>query len=280
MMKSWRLNWTLEEIFTSQNYSNHVATLKSSWRFWFALVVKFIPGLWKGSILLRLKEGGAFYVKNFMTLYIYKEIFVDKCYDYPLLFEQKPVIIDIGANTGLFSLRMKQLYPDSQIYCYEPFHLNFEQLSSNTKASNLSNIEIFNCGVGGVSRKEKLYTHQSNLGGHSIIQSETNSNEFTEINLIAIQDIFESLKISNCNLLKMDCEGAEFEIIKSIDIKLAASIEKIIFEPTKSAYNVDELTEHLENIGFKMVHREGICVAINISSFDEIFETEEISQVA
>ena len=49
-----------------------------------------------------------------MTLYIYKEIFVDRCYDLTLD-RSFPVIIDIGANSGLFALRIRQLYPSAQI---------------------------------------------------------------------------------------------------------------------------------------------------------------------
>lgn len=267
IMKSWRLNWTLNELFSADNYAKHKKALTSSSIFWLALIVKFFPGVWKKPILLRLKEGGGFYVKEFMTLYIYKEVFVDKCYDYPVLTVKDPVIMDIGGNTGLFSLRMKQLYPDAIVYSFEPFAPNFKQLSVTIAASKLKDVSAFPFGIGGTTRKERLYIHKNNIGGHSIIQSETNSDAYTEIDLISIVKIFKKLKITKCHLLKMDCEGAEYEIIKNIDRELAASIEKIVFESTPTAYNVDELTEHLENVGFKMLDRDGLCVAINTTVY-------------
>ncbi|MHB1177219.1 MAG: FkbM family methyltransferase [Daejeonella sp.] len=262
-MKSWRVNWTLNELFSAENYVKHREVLKSSSFFWLALGVKFFPKVWRKPILLRLKDGGAFYVKEFMTLYIYKEIFVDKCYDYPALGINNPVIIDIGGNTGLFSLRMKQLYPEASIFSFEPFQSNFRQLSATIEASNLKNVSAFPFGIGGTTRKERLYIHKNNIGGHSIMQSQANSNVYTEIELVSIREMFEQLKITKCNLLKMDCEGAEFEIIKNIDQELAASIEKIVFESTPTAYDVNELTDHLKNVGFEMVDRDGLCVAVN-----------------
>ncbi|MEJ7778804.1 MAG: FkbM family methyltransferase, partial [Daejeonella sp.] len=171
--------------------------------------------------------------------------------------------MDIGGNTGLFSLRMKQLYPEAKIFSFEPFQSNFKQLSATIEASKLKDVSAFPFGIGGTTRTERLYIHKNNIGGHSIMQSETNSDAYTEIELVSIREMFNKLKITKCNLLKMDCEGAEYEIIKNIDQELAASIERIVFEPTPTAYDVNELTEHLKSVGFEMVDRDGLCVAVN-----------------
>lgn len=262
-MKFWRLNWTLREILTPKNYAQHKNALQSSWRYWMTLVLKFFPQLWKKPVLLRLKEGGAFYVNEFMSLYIYREVFVDKYYDYPELSTKDPVIFDIGANTGFFAIRMKQLYPSSVIYCFEPFPSNFKQLSTNIELSNFKDVNLLPIGVGGASRKEKLFIHKNNIGGHSIIQSETNNDQFVEIELISLKQIFKNQGISRCDFLKMDCEGAEGEIIKSLDTDLAASIDKIIFEPTPTVYDFEEIKNHLRSLGFSIVDQRGLCVAIN-----------------
>ncbi len=262
-MKFWRLRWMLNEFFTVKNYTLHQQTLKNPLTYWALLVLKFFPFVWKSPVLLRLKAGGSFYVHEFMTLYIYKEIFVDKCYDFPPVEHPNPVIFDVGANTGLFAIRMKQLYPDAQLYCFEPNATNFYQLATNIKLSLFKNVKIFQLGVGGTSRMEKLYIHQTNIGGHSIYQSETNSLEFTEIELVSLNDLFKKYNIETCNLLKMDCEGAEFEIIKSLDIALASKIEKLIFEATPSVYSIEEIRNYLEAVNFTLLNKDGLCVAYN-----------------
>lgn len=196
---------------------------------------------------------------DFMTLYIYKEIFIDGCYDYPTL-HAEATIVDIGANTGLFSIRMKQLYPQSTLYCFEPFPTNFQQLQKNITMSGFQGVNIFQQGVGGHTRKEKLFIHKTNVGGHSIFQAETGGTSFVHIEIVSLKEVFKTQGVTKCSLLKLDCEGAEYEIIKSIDGELASSIDRILFEPTRGIYDVGELEEHLAKLGYKVVDK-GLCYA-------------------
>ena len=204
-------------------------------------------------------------VKEFMTLYIYKEIFVDGCYDLSLATSPAPFIIDVGANTGLFIIRMKQLYPNSRVAGYEPLPSNFFQLKRSIELSRLDNVEIFMQGVGSPPRIEKLYIHPKNIGGHSIFQSHAESSKYIEVNLIDVQGLLPPTTGMKCNLLKLDCEGAEFEIINSIREDMAARIENILFEATPSLYNVDELIRHLERIGYRVNRQKDLCLAVRQS---------------
>jgi FkbM family methyltransferase len=261
-MKSWRLRWTLKEIFTFENYIQQKKTLYFPWKYWITLLLKLFPGLWPKPVLFKLRKGGVFSVKEFMFLYIYREVFIDKCYDKPKLTSKEPTIIDVGANAGLFTIRMKQLYPSSKIYCFEPFASNFEELSKNIERSNFRDVKLFPYGVGGITRKEKLYIHKTNIGGHSIIQAKTQNDQYVEIDLVSLKDIIRDLKITKCDLLKMDCEGAEGEIIKSIDRNIASLIEKMIFEPSPEAYDIEEIKLHLRNLGYLIEEHQGLCIAL------------------
>jgi FkbM family methyltransferase len=261
-MKSWRLKWALAEISDPSNFSKHNQALCSSWKFWLALFLKFVPHLWPFTFQLRLKQGGVVTVNEFMTLFIYKEIFVDGCYDLPLTTSSEPIIVDVGANTGLFIVRMKQLYPTAKVLGYEPLPSNYSQLKRTLELSGLDDVEIFMQGVGGTPRREKLYVHQRNIGGHSIYQSQTSGRKYIEIDLIDVQGLLRLLDGATCNLLKLDCEGAELEIIASINKEMAARIENILFEPTPSLYNVNELIEHLERIGYGVSRHKGLYLAV------------------
>jgi FkbM family methyltransferase len=240
----------LKEVFDIYNLNKHKQILLSPIKYRLALLLKLIPGLWTSTIDLKLKNGGVISVKDFMTLYIFKEIFVDHCYDYPKLHTEQPVIIDVGANAGLFTMRMKQLYPKSFVYCYEPFPPNYEQLRTNLEGSHLNSYALFKKGLGGTARKEKLFIHQKNSGGHSIYKNLTNDDNYVEIELTDIQSALNNIAGKHCNLLKLDCEGAEYEIIKSIDSETALMIDSIVFEITPSQYDLKELTAHLNNIGY------------------------------
>jgi len=257
---SWKINWIKNEAFAVKDYKKHKSQLENPLKFYLALLLKAIPNFWKKPIHFQLRNGGSFNVVDFMTLYIYKEIFVDGCYDRVEL-PQYPTIVDVGANTGLFSLRMKQLYPHSTIYCFEPLPSNIEELRRNINGSHLSNVTIIPQGMGGTTRKEKLFIHDHNIGGHSIIASKVpDSKRYEHISILSIKEAFRDLGIVKCNLLKLDCEGAEYEIIKNIDHELSAQIDEIIFEPERSLYGIDELIQHLSTLGFTVEDR-GICYA-------------------
>lgn len=196
-----------------------------------------------------------------MTLYIYKEIFIDGCYDEPPLNSTCPTIIDVGANTGLFAIRMKQLYPQASLPCYEPMPANFKQLRENLDKSKFSNCVAYQEGVGGSTRNEKLYIHEKNLGGHSIYAGIAGS-QSVDIALVDLKTALDRLKGVPCDLLKLDCEGAEYEIIKSIDQNSAKQIKRLVFEPTSAAYDVQELIESLTRLGYQVAWNEGLCIAI------------------
>ncbi len=257
---SWRLNWAIDQMLEVSSFSKHQAALNSHLQFWRALALKIIPKLWTRPVHMKLKNGGEFLVHEFMTLYIYKEIFIDGCYDHPRLAHEAPTIIDVGANTGLFAIRMKQLYPSANVHCYEPMPENFQSLRTNLAMSKFNLCTTHLEGVGGLARNEKLYIHKKNLGGHSIYQGIA-SDKFVDIQLIDLHSALDRLNGKHCDLLKLDCEGAELEIIKSMDASVAERIQHIVLEPTPSKYHIDEVITPLTSLGYKVRWNEGLCIA-------------------
>ena len=74
-MGTFRIKWVFAQCSPSQ-WRLHGIVLVSRFRFYAAMLLKLVPGLSKRPIELELKEGGRFLVYEFMTLYIYNEIFV------------------------------------------------------------------------------------------------------------------------------------------------------------------------------------------------------------
>ncbi|MXV16345.1 FkbM family methyltransferase [Hufsiella ginkgonis] len=251
MLRSWKLQWLINEFITFPNYKKHFIELNSSWRYWWLLLTKLVNKVNPAPALLSLKKGGKFYVHDFMTLYIYTEIFVDKCYELGMKLEEDGTIIDVGGNIGLFTLWMKQQYPDMTVYSFEPFKQNYDQLVSNLLLSKVKHVNPIMRGVGGHTRIEKLYLNPKNLGGHSIYKQDDN-NESVDIDIVSLDEVLAALGPKTCSLLKLDCEGAEYEIIKSMTAETAKKIKRIIFEPSEKLYNPAELISHLVKIGYTM----------------------------
>jgi FkbM family methyltransferase len=98
-------------------------------------------------------------------------------------------------------------------------------------ASRLSGVDTFPEGVGARRRMAVLHIHPRNIGGHSILNS-ARSRKHAVINLVDLRTVLDRTPRGTCDLLKCDCEGAEHEIISSIDKNLAARISRIVYEDT------------------------------------------------
>jgi FkbM family methyltransferase len=237
-------------------YRRHSAILRSPSAFYFTTLKKIIPGLSPEMKYLALADGHFIPVQNFMTLYIYKEIFVDRCYDLTLD-RSAPAIIDIGANSGLFALRIKQLYPSAKISCYEPFPSNFAQLQNTISINKLDSVTPLQKAVGARPGRAKLFIHKKNIGGHSFYATEALNTDYVDVEVTDLRSILDDLQ-QEVDLLKLDCEGAEFDILMSLAVADARKIRRIIVETTPDLYDVDQLNTQMASLGYSCQPRNGL----------------------
>jgi len=122
------------------------------------------------------------------------------------------VVVDIGAHVGVVSVFMAKRYPGIRLLCYEPVPENFERLARNLQANGVT-ASAFNYGVSGDGRDLVIRGDLAmNSGG---------SGAFVDGDIICIaptvtlRDIFEEHEIDRVALLKIDCEGAEYEILRA-----------------------------------------------------------------
>ncbi|MCK4622628.1 MAG: FkbM family methyltransferase [Desulfuromonadales bacterium] len=264
-MRGWRLKWAVRKLSSIQNFKKQRSLLLNPFAYYAAIFLKFVPGVYKRTIEFKLKSGTSFFVREFMTIYIYQEIFVDKCYDEAIGNSLEISIIDVGANTGMFALRAKEIAPKAQIICFEPFPPNYDQLKANLEINSLTGVTPMRKGVGGKSGKTRLYVHPTNVGGHSV-HAGLSGDKFIEIELVDLASALSYTPGGKCDLLKLDCEGAEYQIIKSLSLDIARKIKRIIFEPTYSIGSPDELGHHLQDLGYSVVKKSGLFFATRESS--------------
>lgn len=130
------------------------------------------------------------------------------------------VIVDIGAGTGDFSLRASRLASaNAHVYAFEPNIGQYSLLQKNVLRNQISNVSGYNQEV------------------HSLRQ------------------VFDLLNVSTIDLLKLDCEGAEFSILNNIS--LLRKIKKLALETHDlEGKNTSQLQRNLEKAGFD-VYLEG-----------------------
>lgn len=136
------------------------------------------------------------------------------------------VIIDIGAHIGLFTTYVSQYCKRGRIFAYEPIKENFELLNENIRINNLMNVNSKNNAVSDKNGIRKIFLSDDE-SGHSFY---ANGDKYVEVNTLTLNEIIEHNGIQKCNFLKLDCEGAEFEILEGLNEQHYNKIEKICLE--------------------------------------------------
>jgi FkbM family methyltransferase len=146
------------------------------------------------------------YINPNELLHGLKEIFIDEIYKQSL--PPRPYIIDCGANIGLSVIYMKRLYPDAEIIAFEPDEKNFELLQKNIGSYGFKNVQ---------ARKEAVWIENTVLQfvGEGSMSSRIDSHpskSSVQVKAFRLKDLLNR----PIDFLKIDIEGAEFQVLKDI----------------------------------------------------------------
>lgn len=215
-------------------------------KLYFRSIAKIIT---KENVMIKLRTKSTDFL-TFVNIWIFDEYLKNK-----IEIQNKDTIIDIGGHIGLFALYASQFCKNGQIYSFEPVIENYNLFLKNVENNNLKNIKVFNTAVSKNNGKINLFLNKDQAA-HSIF---TKSESVNEVNSITLQRIFEENNIKNCDLLKIDCEGAEYEILENLPIKYFAKIQKTVIEchfvkTKKDSFN--NLKIRLKQQNFELIEKE------------------------
>jgi len=167
--------------------------------------------------------------------------------------EKNDIIIDIGAHHGIFTIKLASL--GAKVHSFEPNPMSVEIINKNIEANSFTITPIVN------NYAVSLHDNESvnfDLGVRSTAGSiknlkhkELQSGEKIKVNTLNIDNYIINNKLKNIKLLKMDCEGAEYEIFKSSS--QIYNINYLIIEAHETLVNTPEdLIKELNLNGYKV----------------------------
>ena len=132
-------------------------------------------------------------------------------------FAEGDVVVDVGAHVGLFSIYLAKRSPLLRIVAFEPFPTNFRNCSENLELNGISNVTLSPSAISSDCRRLSMVSDPGNSGGASAVVTTFGSNGTeSEIPSMTLDEVFSVHEIDKCKLLKIDCEGMEYEIIPSV----------------------------------------------------------------
>jgi FkbM family methyltransferase len=159
---------------------------------------------------------------------------------------KESIILDIGANTGVFGLAVANMFPQNLVFLFEPHQDLIFRLVENININKLKNATIVNKAVSDSNGTEVFYAQDlkksKNYGLSTLNYNAVNDEIVTKIAIESIKlDTFvrdlnlkKSQKIS---FIKIDVQGAEPKVLAGAQDVIRTHRPIIIFEHEDKFYN-------------------------------------------
>jgi FkbM family methyltransferase len=189
------------------------------------------------------------------------------------LCKDSKVILDIGANTGVYSLVAKAVNSEAEIYAFEPVNRVFSKLKQNIDLNNY-NINAYEIAISDKDGKAIIYdtstehiysvTVNKNLASVNTVVTET------EIKTITLNTFIKQNNIESVDLIKIDVETHEPEVLDGFSDYLGKFRPTLLIEILNSEVGerVGRILNNLDYLYFNIDERGSVRRVEKITKSD------------
>ena len=220
--------------------------------------------LWrKRPVIITLRNGCQFKVRSLMDVWIIKETCLDHDYEVNATAIQAGwTVVDIGAGLGDFTLAVAYAHPHCQVYAYEPFPESYALLEENVSLNAIGKVKAFPIAVGAYSGDMTLLETGAAVQ-HTTTRATVPSGGIS-VAAVCLDEVLVDNAILQCDFLKIDCEGGEFDILFNVSDATLNKIKHICLEYHNGVteFSHTDLVDYLQGKGFQVqvipnpVHRD------------------------
>lgn len=237
-------------------YLSSISTLLLGMKDWLKIVAMFLGLHPAQPCLIELRNGYRFRVRTRMDIWIIKEICLDRQYEKASVeIGDRWTIVDIGAGLGDFAVHVAKEHPSTKIYAYEPFPQSFALLQENLLLNRIENVRAFPYALCAHTGPIRFHIASEAVAHSTAVPEDKLPTEYIEVSGITLDQLFADLGLSKCDYVKMDCEGAEYEILFHTSPETLQRIHHLCLEYHDgiSAFSHQDLVQFLTEHGFQVV---------------------------
>jgi FkbM family methyltransferase len=226
-------------------------------RNWLWYLTYKINGKIKGGFNFKTRSGFNISVPA-RLLHTYKECFLDQTYlkgfTKNVMNTPAPIVLDIGANVGYFSLNFFCVFPQARIIAFEPIPTNFRLLKTYQEQNPQLDLTIINEAVSGKTGELELFFNQADSFSTSATLFKNHQEpDSIQVTTNTLENIIEQCGLTHIHLLKLDCEGAEYDILYPTSSHIFKKINALAIETHQGPgekENITALNEFLNTQGY------------------------------
>jgi FkbM family methyltransferase len=178
--------------------------------------------------------------------------------------KKEDIVLDVGAHIGHYTIiSSERVGPKGRVVAIEADPSNFEMLNHNIRLNGLTNIISLNYAVYSKEEKVKLYLPSKDSGFtiYNTIMTDrasTEKDKFIQVNANTLDNLLQQNRIreEDVNWIKIDVEGAEYEVLKGATNILSKSKDiALLIEIHNLAGGINfhtQIVEFLVSYGFKI----------------------------
>jgi len=183
------------------------------------------------------------------------------------------VIVDIGANTGVYALVAQALQPHAKVIALEPVERIFKKLKENVQLNgfNVQCLQVAASNFNGTAKiydtaDEHIYSVTVNVNFNQPDKTVTE----TEISTITLDTLTSQLTLPKIDLIKIDVETHEAEVLEGYRENIHLHSPTLLIEILNEtvAERVNELLKGMNYLYFNIDETKGIRQTEKIAKSD------------
>ena len=165
----------------------------------------------------------------------------------------RPTVIDVGANVGVFSVWAATQLGAGHVIAVEPSPSTAALLLQNLARNGVSDSCVLQVALG-AARSRKILYRRGPAVMDTLFERDSYGSDFRpgpSVPVVTLDDLFAMFVVEHCDLLKLDCEGSEYDILFAASPATLGKIDHIVAEYHigMNAHDVDALDRFLQDHG-------------------------------